>query len=137
MCLYKSTYEMQVPFHDLDPMNVVWHGNYIKYLEQARCDMLSKLNYGYFDMLKDNYAYPVAKMNTKFIKPAQFGDVLLIDTELTEIEPSIMIKYIIYNKSTSEKIFEGMTMQIGVNVKTRESVYTAPSKLKEILGVSL
>ena len=44
----------KVEFYDLDPMNVVWHGNYIKYLEAARCDMLSKIGYTYDDM-KNSY----------------------------------------------------------------------------------
>ena len=35
-----STSEITVEFYDLDPMNVVWHGNYVKYLEKARCDLL-------------------------------------------------------------------------------------------------
>ena len=38
---------IDVPFYDLDPMNVVWHGNYVKYLEVARCDLLSKIGYTY------------------------------------------------------------------------------------------
>ena len=32
--------EIEVPFFDLDPMNVVWHGNYVKYTEIARCKLL-------------------------------------------------------------------------------------------------
>ena len=33
---------LEVEFYDLDPMDVVWHGNYIKYLEAARCDMFPR-----------------------------------------------------------------------------------------------
>ena len=32
--------EIDVEFYDLDPMNVVLHGNYLKYLENERCDLL-------------------------------------------------------------------------------------------------
>ena len=39
MSLYSSEIEIKIPFYDLDPMNIVWHGNYIKYLEQARCKL--------------------------------------------------------------------------------------------------
>lgn len=41
---------IDVQFFDLDPMNVVWHGNYVKYLETARCDLLAKVGYTYDDM---------------------------------------------------------------------------------------
>ena len=62
---------IDVPFYDLDPMNVVWHGNYVKYLEVARCDLLSKIGYTYDDMRADGVAYPVATMDLKFINYAK------------------------------------------------------------------
>lgn len=131
MSLFESEYELKVSFEDLDPMSVVWHGNYIRYMERARCDMLSKLNYTYVDMQKDGYAYPVAKMNIKYIQSATFDDVLTVKTEVMSIEPALELKYKIYNKKTDEKIFEATTMQICVDMKTKESVYTAPKRLLE------
>ncbi len=131
MSLFKSEYEVIVPFEDLDPMGIVWHGNYMRYLEHARCDMLAKLNYTYKNMKSDGFAYPVAKMNVKYIKPATFEDVLVIESDLISIEPSLDIQYVIFNKATKEKIFEASTMQIAINAKTGESVYTAPIGLTE------
>lgn len=136
MSLYQSVYEVKVPFEDLDPMNIVWHGNYMRYLEQARCHLLSELNYTYMDMKADGYAYPIAKMNVKYIKPATFEDELLVKVDVISIEPSLDMKYIIYNKKTNEKIFEASTMQIAINMDTKESIYTPPKGLKDaILGV--
>ena len=129
MSLFKSEYEVIVPFEDLDPMGIVWHGNYMRYLEHARCDMLSKLNYTYKNMQSDGFAYPVAKMNVKYIKPATFEDTLVIKSDLISIEPSLDIQYVIFNKTTNEKIFEASTMQIAINAKIGESVYTAPAGL--------
>ena len=68
-----SETKIKVAFFDLDPMNIVWHGNYVKYLEQARCDFFDKLNYNYTDMYNDGVMYPIAKMDFKFIKSAKFG----------------------------------------------------------------
>jgi acyl-CoA thioester hydrolase len=34
--------EILVPFFDVDSMNVVWHGHYVKYLEVARCALLER-----------------------------------------------------------------------------------------------
>ncbi len=133
MSLYSSELEILVPFYDLDPMNVVWHGNYVKYMEKARCDMFSKLGYTYIDMKNDSFAYPIAKMNTKYIKPASFEQKLLIKTFLNEIEPAINIKYEIFDKISGEKIFAANTMQIAVNIKTMQSEYKPPKRLVEIL----
>lgn len=131
MGLYQSEYEVKVSFEDLDPMNVVWHGNYIRYMERARCDLLDKLNYTYMDMKADGYAYPIAKMKTKYIRPAEFGDVLTIKLDIISIEPALNIKYTIFNKKTGDKIFEASTMQIGVNIHTKESIYTPPKRLMQ------
>ena len=56
--------EITVPFYDLDPMNVVWHGNYVKYMEQARCALLADVNLSYDDMMKIGVVFPVVTMQT-------------------------------------------------------------------------
>jgi len=136
MSLYSSEIEIYVPFCDLDPMNVVWHGNYIKYMEQARCKMFEELNYTYIDMKNDNYAYPVVKLDVKYIKPAIFNQKLIIKIYLEEIQPALIIKYDIFDKNSLEKIFCGKTIQMGVDIKTRETLYTPPQRLIEILESS-
>ena len=47
--------ELRPAFHDCDPMNVVWHGNYFKYLEIARCALLQRHDYDYPQMLASGY----------------------------------------------------------------------------------
>lgn len=119
--------QIKVPFFDLDPMNVVWHGNYIKYMEIARCDLFRKLKYTYDDMKNDGIMYPIAKMDMKYIKSAKFDEEIMVECILQELEPAIIIKYNIY--SNNEKIFKANTMQIGVNFNTGETLYNAPEKL--------
>ncbi len=123
-----TTYETKIEFYDLDPMNVVWHGNYIKYLEAARCDMLSKIGYTYSDMRDDGCAYPIAKMDMKYIKPLEFQQKIKVICTLETIEPSLEIKYIIEDATTGEKLFQAKSMQIRVNINTKESMYNAPKR---------
>lgn len=122
---------IEVPFYDLDPMNVVWHGNYIKYTEIARCKLLEKIGYSYREIKADGYVYPVAKMDMKFIKSATLGQKLVVKAILEEFEPSLRIKYIIKDAETGEVIFKASTMQICVEITSKRSVYEAPEKLKE------
>ena len=124
---------IQVPFYDLDPMGVVWHGNYVKYLEAARCDLLSKIGYTYTDMMNEGIAYPVATMDLKFIKSAVFSQKLKVVTEITEYDPALYIKYEIFDADTGEKLFKAKSMQICINAKTGESVYVPPKKFVEKL----
>ena len=131
---FESETYITVQFYDLDPMNVVWHGNYIKYMETARCELLSKIGYDYDDMRKDGIAYPVATMDLKFIKPCQFNQKLKVLTSIEEIEPCLIIKYLILDVESGEKLFKAKTMQICVDMVTKESLYSAPNCLKEKLA---
>lgn len=128
---FKTDTIIRVEFYDLDPMDVVWHGNYVKYLEVARCDMLAKLGYNYVDMKNDGYAYPVATMEMKYIKPCTFEQELKVVSIVEEIEPALVIKYVIFDNKTGEKMFKAKTMQIAVDINTRKTVYEAPENLKK------
>ena len=64
---------INIPFYDVDKMNVVWHGNYVKYCEEVRCALLDKIGYNYNDMEKEGIMFPVAKMDMKFIKSMAFS----------------------------------------------------------------
>lgn len=129
MSLYEAKTPIEVSFFDLDPMNIVWHGNYVKYLEVARCDLLNKLGYTYLDMKNDGFSYPVATMDLKFIKSASFGQKLEVVTKVVEIEPCLIMKYVVFDKATREKLFSAKSMQICVDLKTGKSVYGVPKKL--------
>lgn len=134
MAIYTSKTELTIPFFDNDPMGVVWHGNYVKYIEIARCEMLNKLDYNYIDMKNDGVAYPIAKLEMKYIKPISFNQKIVIKSEIEEIEPSLIIKYTFFDEKNN-KLFKAKTMQICVNIDTHESVYTAPKRFKELLNV--
>ena len=123
----KTRTRIKVPFYDIDPMNIVWHGNYVKYLEEARCDFFEKLRYNYTSMYNDGVMYPIAKMDLKYIKSARFGDNLTVECILKELEPAIVIKYNIY--LDDEKIMSASTMQMAVDVKTGTTLFEAPKNL--------
>ena len=121
----KTEYNLKVEFFDLDPMNVVWHGNYLKYIEEARCDMLEKIGYTYKNMQRTTTAYPVATMDLKYIKPASFGQKLRVESTLESVEPAMIINYIIKDAESGEKIFKARSMQIRIDATTKESLYNA------------
>lgn len=126
-----TEYKTTVEFYDLDPMGVIWHGNFIKYLEAARCDFLEKIGYDYVNLKEDNSMYPIAKMDLKFIKPGVFRQKIKVLTTLTSIEPSLNFKYIIKDDKNDETILKASTMQIRVDINTKESLYRAPERFIE------
>ena len=76
--------EVIVQFYDLDPMDVVWHGHYVKYLELARCALLDKIDYNYDQMKQSGYAWPIVDMQLRYAAPATFQQRLIVRAELVE-----------------------------------------------------
>ena len=108
--------EIEVPFFDVDVMQIVWHGHYVKYLEIARCALLDAIGYNYTVMLKHGHAWPVVKLDLKYIRPARFGQKIRVDMEIVEIESCLRIDYTIYDAQTNEKLNRASTTQAAVSL---------------------
>lgn len=120
---------VRVGFYDVDSMDVVWHGNYVKYLEDARCALLEKIGYGYLTMKEDGYAWPIVRLELKYMSPARFNQHIRITAELKEYENCLQIAYRISDAETGVKIAKAETLQMAVNMATGESLYASPKKL--------
>lgn len=127
--------ELAPAFHDLDPMNIVWHGNYPKYLEIARCALLAKFNYDYPAMRDSGYAWPIVDMRLKYVKSAEFNQRLIVRAEIVEWENRLKIEFVIRDADTGAVINKAYTIQVAVDMSTREMLYVCPPVLWERLGV--
>ena len=127
--------ELSPAFHDLDPMDVVWHGNYLKYLELARCALLQTFDYDYPQMRDSGYLWPVVDLRTKYLRPARFGQRLRVRAELTEWEVRMRIDYLISDADTGEAITRAHTIQVAVDVASGEMCFATPDVFRRRLGV--
>ncbi len=129
--------ELEVPFFDTDAMGIVWHGNYIKYFEIARCVLLEKINYGYLEMKASGYAWPIVDIRAKYVKPLKFKQKIIIEAVLVEYENRLKIEYLIKDKNTQEKITTGYSVQVAIDMKTLEMCFASPDILLEKLKGAL
>jgi len=121
--------EQEVSFPDVDSYRIVWHGNYIKYFEIARCKLLDKIEYTYNDMEKSGYFFPIIDVNVKYIKPLVFGQKFIITATLQEWENKLTIDYTITDKITNQKLTKGHTSQIAVTISGHITQYQSPNIL--------
>jgi len=122
----------KVAFFDVDSMEVMWHGNYVKYLEIARCELLDKLGYNYIAMKKDGYAFPIVKLDVKYVRPAFFNDVIKVTTTLSECETFLKFHYLIENEK-GEKLSEANTAQAVIEMNSLQTCFEMPDTLKKAL----
>ena len=125
---------IQVPFHDLDPMEVVWHGNYAKYFEHARHALLRGLDYDYPQMKASGYAWPVIDLSVRYVKSAYFGQVLRVRAEIVAWENYLKIKYVVSDSTSGERLTKGSTTQVAVEIGSGEMQFVCPTILWQKLG---
>lgn len=128
--------ELQVQFFDLDPMQIVWHGNYVKYLEVARCALLDKIDYNYEQMRDSGYMWPIIEMNLRYAGPAAFGQRLLLRAEIVEWENRLRIDYTIGDAASGKRLNRATTTQVAVDLKSGEMCFVSPPVLFQKLGVN-
>jgi acyl-CoA thioester hydrolase len=128
--------ELQVQFFDLDPMQVVWHGHYVKYLEVARCALLDTIDYNYVQMKDSGYAWPVIDMHLRYIDSATFGQRLKLRAEIVEWENRLKIDYLITDAASGRRLLRGSTTQVAVDMLTRQMCFVSPGVLFQKLGIS-
>lgn len=126
-----ATVEIEVPFHDVDVMEVVWHGHYVKYFEVARCALLRLFNYDYPQMRASGYAWPVVECQLKYVRSARFGQKIVVKATLMEFENRLRISYEIRDKASAERLTKGLTTQVAVDVATGELQLVSPPVLEE------
>ena len=125
--------DIEIPFHDCDPMNVVWHGNYPRYFEVARCQLLRLFNYDYLDMQASGYMWPIVDMRLKYVGSAKFTQMITVTAALVEYENRIKINYLITDKKTGAKLTKGYTIQAAVSMDSNELQFESPAILIEKL----
>ncbi len=122
---------IDVPFHDCDPMQVVWHGNYARYFEVARSALLRKMDYDYEDMSKSGYAWPIVDMRVKYIASARYAQKIKVVASLIEFESRLKIDYVITCVTTGKKLTKASTVQLAVDIATLELQFDTPEVLKQ------
>ena len=132
--MIKYAVDILIPFHDVDMMEVVWHGHYTKYFELARCALLEKIDYNYPQMRNSGYAWPVIDLRIRYAKPAVFGQIITVHADIVEWENRLKINYLITDKLTGSRLTKGHSIQVAIDSQTKEMCFESPRVLLEKLG---
>ncbi len=126
-----ETIEFTVPFYDLDAIQMVWHGNYVKYMENAREAFGAKYGFEYLHIFESGYLAPVVDMHLKYKVSARMGDVLRIKiTYVPTAAAKMIFRYIITRPKDDAVILEAETIQLFVS-RSGEFEPSNPDFVKE------
>ena len=124
---------IKIQFYDLDPMQVVWHGNYPRFLEQARSALFAKVGFGHAEMAQSKYAWPIVGLQIKYVRPLLPDRTIDVTATLMEYDPRIRIKYVITDNATGELLTRAQTIQVTVERATNELCYETPAAFVEVV----
>ena len=128
--------ELEIPFHDVDMMGVVWHGHYAKYFEIARSRLLGALDYDYRQMKESGYAWPVIEMQVRYAQPLEFEQRVVVQARIVEYECRLRIDYEIRDAGSGRRLTRGHTVQVALDMSAGEMCFASPGILLEKLGVT-
>jgi acyl-CoA thioester hydrolase len=91
---------IRVRYAETDQMNVVYYGNYAQYFEVARAESIRNLGFTYKEMEAAGVMMPVVEMQTKYLRPAHYDDLLTIKTIMRElpVDHRILFEHEVYNQ---------------------------------------
>ena len=121
MLVHKT--EIRVRYADTDQMHFVYNGKYFEYFEVGRTEMLRENGLPYDSIEKMGYQLPVIETGAKYISPAFYDDLLIIETTVkTNPIFRILIDYKIFRKNSNELLAEGFTEHVFINLMTKKVV---------------
>ena len=104
------TFERRINYYETDRMGVVHHSNYIRFLEEARCQMLVSNNMPYSAFEEQGVMIPVLGINCDYKLHVTFDDIIEIKPFVKDFNGvRLTMGYQILNKKTSALVLTGET----------------------------
>lgn len=121
--------DIEIPFQDMDPLLVVWHGNYFRYFEAARVNLLRSIDYDYPQMQESKFVWPMTEVHARFARPLRYGQRIRVHAGLVEWENRMKIKYIVQDIESGTRLTTGYTVQCAIDAETWELQFVSPPAL--------
>ena len=129
--------EKTIPFYDVDSYQIVWHGNYPRYFEEARCALLAKIGCSYTDMEDWGFFFPIIDLSVKYVQPLTFNQRILITARLVEWRNKVIIRYTIIDATTGQSLTKASTAQVAISMPNKITQFESPIPLIEAIDKAL
>lgn len=73
-------YEFRVRYGDTDQMGFAYYGNYLRWFEIGRAEMLRALGKPYREVEEEGLRLAVVEAQVRYLKPARYDDLLAVET---------------------------------------------------------
>lgn len=101
---------IRVRYGDTDQMGMAYYGNYLRWFEIGRAEMMRSLGTSYREVEAQGIRLPVVEARCRYLKPARYDDLVAIETGVLELgRASVRFGYRIVSEASGELLAHGLT----------------------------
>jgi acyl-CoA thioester hydrolase len=109
-------HQLRVRYQETDQMGVVYHANYLNWLEIARTEWIRELGIPYSELEEKGLLLPVTDVSMKYIHPARYDDVIEIHLRIVDHSYiRVGFEYDVYRSNDNLLLLTGTTRHVWVN----------------------
>jgi acyl-CoA thioester hydrolase len=129
---FSTSVTLKVPYYDVDLMQIVWHGNYLKYFEVARQALFREYGLDLGHYTEDTrYVFPVVRSTIKHIWPLRFDDEFTCTVVLKEARVRIVLDFEIKLIPDGRLCATGRSEQVAVRLPEMEMAFQIPEEIQK------
>jgi acyl-CoA thioester hydrolase len=126
------TSTVRVRYAETDQLGVVYHANYLVWLEIARTDAIRAYGMSYADIERAGYALAVAEVSIRYLAPARYDDEIRIETRITEVRSrSLRLEYTVSRAVDGATLATAYTALVSIDPATGRPI-ALPTAIKEL-----
>ena len=128
----ETSVELEIPFHDVDPTRVVWHGHYYKYLELARTALLRSRGLDLGELIGERFRMLVIESRCRYAFPLRYGERVRVTAWVRDTRRRIVIAYEVSNLTRERRSAKAQTVLATVDAGGNLQLET-PSEIRRRL----
>lgn len=108
-----ETVRIQIRFSEVDALRMVWHGNYVQYMEDAREAFGRRYGLEYMHIYESGYVAPIVDLQIQYKQPATIDDVLCVEITYRPAKGGKLIfDYTVYKEPDRSVVLTASTIQL-------------------------
>lgn len=128
-----------IQLFDVDPLGIVWHGNYFRFFETARFDLLQEMGFDFTQMEASGCRWPIVDFRVKYLSPVTLHQSIVVKAVLAEYENRLKIAYEIRSDTNPTVLYtKGTSCQMAVPIGKNEALLVTPrclvDRVEQLLG---
>jgi acyl-CoA thioester hydrolase len=132
--LHEVRVELEVPFHDVDALRLVWHGHYFKYFEIARTKLLRGIGLDAGDLIGPRYRFLVTESHCRHARRLEYAERFEVAAWIREFEHRVWIDFEIMSIDHQHRCARGYTVLASVDAEGQLLLRT-PAAIRERIVV--